>query len=184
MEHGTILKLKEAVRALKEAGTAITKDVDKSLKDDDIEDIVTTLRDLRDINKIIKKSRETLVQLEERVSRQDIPDLLKQRKIKGITVEGVGRVSIGHRWSCTILTDENGAHIDKAGAYEWLRENGCGSFIIETVNAQTLGAYAHELSKDQGLRHAARALQNDGHALYQHHQNRLGRRKLKRWPKT
>lgn len=44
------------------------------------------------------------------------------------------RFGMSSRWSAKIT--------DKPMAYSWLRENGAGDLIVETVNAQTLGAFA------------------------------------------
>lgn len=53
------------------------------------------------------------------------------------------RFGMSSRWSAKI--------IDKPGAYAWLRGNGAGDLITETVNAQTLGAFAGSYIEDQGL---------------------------------
>jgi hypothetical protein len=65
---------------------------------------------------------------------------MRAHNIRTITVEGVGRVSLGTRWSASIP--------DKAAGFEWLRGNGHGGVIQETVNAQTLGALAKEMNED------------------------------------
>jgi len=96
--------------------------------------------DLRKANALIKESREALSQLEERLSREFVPDVMRHNKVKSITVEGVGRVSLSSRWSASML--------DKQMGFEWLRSNGHGGVIQETVNAQTLGALAKELNND------------------------------------
>jgi hypothetical protein len=95
---------------------------------------------LRQATALIKESREALNQIEEKLSREQVPDLLRSHHIKTITVEGVGRVSIGTRWSASMP--------DKEAGFEWLRGNGHGGVIQETVNAQTLGALAKELNND------------------------------------
>src|SRR5207344_1028311 len=95
---------------------------------------------LRQINALIKESREVLGQIEERLSRESVPEVMRAHKIKTITVEGVGRVSLGTRWSASIP--------EKLDGFEWLRNNGHGGVIQETVNAQTLGALAKELNSE------------------------------------
>lgn len=95
---------------------------------------------LRQINAAIKESREVLSQIEERLSREYVPEVMRAHQIKTITVEGVGRVSLGTRWSASIP--------DKATGFDWLRANGHGGVIQETVNAQTLGALAKELNNE------------------------------------
>jgi len=93
---------------------------------------------LRHVTAIIKESREALSQIEEKLSREQVPDVMRAHQVRTITVEGVGRVSLGTRWSASMP--------DKAAGFDWLRENNHGGVIQETVNAQTLGALAKELN--------------------------------------
>ena len=95
---------------------------------------------LRNVNAAIKESREALSQIEERLSREQVPDAMRAHNIKTITIEGVGRVSLGTRWSASMP--------DKQAGFDWLRENEHGGVIQETVNAQTLGALAKELNSE------------------------------------
>jgi hypothetical protein len=68
---------------------------------------------------------------------------MREHGVKTITVEGVGRVSLSNRWSASML--------DKTAGMEWLRETGNGSLIQETVNAQTLAAFAKDLNETKGM---------------------------------
>ena len=95
---------------------------------------------LRKLNALIKESREALSHMEEHLSREDIPDVMRANNIRSTTIEGVGRVSLGTRWSASML--------DKDAGMTWLRENEHGGVIQETVNAQTLGALAKELNQE------------------------------------
>jgi len=95
---------------------------------------------LRQVTGLIKESREALAQIEERMSRELVPDAMRNAGIRTITIEGVGRVSLGTRWSASMP--------DKQSGFEWLRGNGHGGVIQETVNAQTLGALAKELNNE------------------------------------
>lgn len=95
---------------------------------------------LRLATALIKESREALGQIEERLSREQVPDTMRAHNIKTITIEGVGRVSLGTRWSASMP--------DKSAGFEWLRANEHGGVIQETVNAQTLGALAKELNEE------------------------------------
>ena len=70
------------------------------------------------------------------LSQETIPTLFTNQNVKTITIPGVGRTSINVRWSATMLNRER--------AFAWLRSNDSGGMIIETVNAQTLGAFAKE----------------------------------------
>ena len=93
---------------------------------------------LRQMTALIKESREALSEIEEKLSRNQVPDVMRAHNIKSTTIEGVGRVSLGTRWSASMP--------DKEAGFDWLRANEHGGVIQETVNAQTLGALAKELN--------------------------------------
>jgi len=95
---------------------------------------------LRQVTALIKESREALEQIEMKLSREQVPEVMRAHNIKNITIEGVGRVTLGTRWSASMP--------DKQAGFDWLRQNGNGGVIQETVNAQTLGALAKELNAD------------------------------------
>lgn len=79
------------------------------------------------------------------LSRDTIPELMRAAGVKTITVEGVGRVTVSHRFSCSIIDKT-----DTKPAYDWLRANGLGDLIKETVNFQTLSATAKNLIEEEG----------------------------------
>jgi hypothetical protein len=97
---------------------------------------------LRDVNEDIKIVRKSLELIEDRLSHSEIPDHFKRLGIKTVTYDDIGRVSIGHKWSCSI--------IDKQVGFNWLREEGHGGLIIETVNAQTLAGFAKNMMETEG----------------------------------
>jgi len=49
---------------------------------------------------------------------------------------------LSNRWSCSML--------DKLTGMDWLRTNGHGDLIQETVNSSTLGAFARNLTEESG----------------------------------
>ena len=68
------------------------------------------------------------------LSYETIPTLFTNQGVKTITLPEVGRVSINVRW--------NASMIDKEKGMDWLRASGNEGLIQETVNAQTLSAFA------------------------------------------
>jgi hypothetical protein len=67
---------------------------------------------------------------------------MREHNIRTITVEGVGRVSITHRYSCSML--------DKQLGMNWLRQSGNEGLIQETVNSSTLAAFAKNMLETEG----------------------------------
>lgn len=119
---------------------AIREQTADAVATDDHIEVIRHYDQLRQLNALIKESREALNQIEEKLSREQVPEVLRAHRIKTITVEGVGRVSLGTRWSASMP--------DKQAGFEWLRANDHGGVIQETVNAQTLGALAKELNEE------------------------------------
>jgi len=119
---------------------AIRDQTNDAVASDDHIALIKHYDQLRQVNALIKESREALSQIEEKLSREHVPTMMRAHQVKTITVEGVGRVSLGTRWSASMP--------DKGAGFEWLRANDHGGVIQETVNAQTLGALARELNNE------------------------------------
>ena len=81
--------------------------------------------------------------LEQNLSYTQIPACFDAHGIKNVRVNGYGLVGLNRRWSCSIL--------DKPKGYKYLRDNGQGGMITETVNAMTLGAWAKDEVEERGV---------------------------------
>jgi hypothetical protein len=114
----------------------VKRDTVEAIAANDHIELVRHFVKLREINEAIKKSRKALDELEEHLSREDVPDAFKKARIKTTTIEDVGRVSIARQWYCSILDGK------KPEAFQWLREGGNGAIITETIPWQTLAAFA------------------------------------------
>jgi len=116
-----------------------TRDANISIENKNIPDAVTYFAELRDTVKKLALRMSALQSLVDTMSQEMIPGLFENQGVKTINVIDVGRVSINDRWSASML--------NKPAAFEWLKKTGNEGLIIETVNAQTLGAFA----KDEAL---------------------------------
>ena len=139
LEHTTHL-LTELCESLVQVTSRIRRETDEVVESRDHIAIIKHYDQLRQVTALIKESREALEQIEMKLSREQVPEALRSQNIRSITVEGVGRVTLGTRWSASMP--------DKEAGFEWLRANEHGGVIQETVNAQTLGALAKELSAE------------------------------------
>ena len=63
-----------------------------------------------------------------------IPTMFDAQDVKTIKIDDVGRVTVNQRWVASMP--------DKQAGMDWLRTTGNDGLIIETVNAQTLAAFA------------------------------------------
>lgn len=95
---------------------------------------------VRNAVETIKQARKALEEIEDNLSKQSIPDLLRSQNIKNIKIEGVGTVGISNKVNASI--------IDKPRGFAWLRANNMESLITETVNASTLSAHAKSLLEE------------------------------------
>ncbi len=147
MRDHTKLALKEACYALSNVAAVIREETTETVNLADHIRLIRHFNDIRLANADIKVAREALTDMEDSLSQRDIPDLLRNLKetigLKTpINLEGVGRVTVSYRFSCTML--------DKVAGIEWLDENGHGALAQRTVNAGTLGSFAKDLIQDQG----------------------------------
>jgi hypothetical protein len=138
MQEKTVDQLKYACDILTKVTGLVRDETDEVVASNDHIKVIKHYDQLRQVTALIKESREALNQIEEKLSREQVPDVMRAHQIRTITVEGVGRVSLGTRWSASMP--------DKEAGFEWLRANDHGGVIQETVNAQTLGALAKELN--------------------------------------
>jgi hypothetical protein len=109
--------------------------------------VIKHFNDLRLVNATVKVAREALGEMEDNLSRVDIPDLftlIRERtgQKPPFNIEGVGRVTVSRRFSASML--------DKEIGMDWLRKNGHGDLIQPTVNAQTLAAFAKNMQEVEG----------------------------------
>ena len=140
MKDQTIIELQAICSALSTVTGIVRDETDETVASNDHIAIIRHYDRLRQATALIKESREALAQIEEKLSREQVPEVMRANNIRTITVEGVGRVSLGTRWSASMP--------DKAAGFDWLRANDHGGVIQETVNAQTLGALAKELNEE------------------------------------
>ena len=140
MKTDTIVNLKTICNLLTNITSTVREETNEAIATNDPVQVIKHYDALRLIAAQIKESREALGQIEEKLSREQVPEIMRAHNIRTTTIEGVGRVSLGTRWSASMP--------DKQAGFEWLRANEHGGVIQETVNAQTLGALAKELDAE------------------------------------
>src|SRR5687768_6538437 len=84
-------------------------------------DVIRHFAAIRAVNETIKTARKALEEIEDNLSKQQIPDIVRALKDRTgerppFYIEGIGRVSVANRFSCSI--------IDKPKGYAWLRAEG------------------------------------------------------------
>jgi hypothetical protein len=112
------------------------RDTAEIINQGDIPEAVTYFAELRDMVKTLQDKISALQKHVDTLSHESLPTMFTNANVKTITVDNIGRVTINIRWSAS--------PINKEVAFDWLRSTGNQGLIIETINAQTLGAFAKE----------------------------------------
>lgn len=146
MQEMTKTALSKVCDDLVQVAMMVREDEAKVLQSDYIS-VIKHYNSLRIAAKQIKEAREALADMEERLSREIVPDFVRRAKEElgvktPIHLEGIGRVSISHRFSCTMLDRERGII--------WLDDHGYGDLAQRTVNSNTLAAFARDMLENKG----------------------------------
>jgi hypothetical protein len=136
MREQTLRALDNTVAALQIVASAVLVDTQEMIGKGDLVELIKHYAELREVTEAIKKARKALDDLEDHMSHEDVPDAFRRSSIKTVSIDGVGRVTVAHKWGCSINDGK------KPESFQWLRDGGNGGIIIETVNAQTLAAFA------------------------------------------
>jgi hypothetical protein len=142
MQQETREYLTQVVGGLRNIVQLVRDDTTDVLKTGDHIAVIRHYDALRRSVEEIKEARKALDEIEDHLSKEQVPDVMRLAGVKTITVEGVGRVTISNRFSCSML--------DKEQAFKYLRSTDAGYLITETVNAQTLASYAKDLLENHG----------------------------------
>jgi len=106
----------------------------KAIENNDIPLAVQYFDNLRNEVQILEEKVTRLQKCVNTLSYELLPTMFTNQGVRTITVRDVGRVTVNVRWNASMP--------DKQRGMEWLRKTGNEGLIIETVNAQTLGAFA------------------------------------------
>jgi hypothetical protein len=136
VENDTLTDANLATAYLTRALKGLIRDTLKVLAEKDIPAAVAHFAEARAAVKALDARVTELQKHIDSLSYQALPTMFDNAKVKSINVDGVGRVTVNDHWSASILNREAG--------FDWLRKTGNEGLIIETVNAQTLGAFAKE----------------------------------------
>lgn len=71
-----------------------------------------------------------------------VPDRMDEDDIGTIKINNVGRLQLGSDIRCSVPSDK------KEDLKDWLKENGHGSMISDTINSSTLKAFVREMMKE------------------------------------
>lgn len=140
--------LGKVINGLVKVAGGIREDTDAVVATNDHIEIIKHYNQVRIAAEQIKEAREAINDINDSLSKTIIPDVVANLKERTgekppFNIEGVGRVSVSYRFSCTMP--------DKDVGIDWLKGNGHGGLVQETVNSSTLSAFAKDLLENQGV---------------------------------
>jgi hypothetical protein len=143
MKPETQAACEAAKKALETARASLFAEAESAISVNEAPDLVRFYADMREELESMASTISELNKLDKDLSYTRVPACFDAHGIQNIRIPGYGLVGLNRRWSCSIL--------DKPKGYKYLRDNGQGGMIIETVNALSLGAWAREEVEDKGI---------------------------------
>jgi hypothetical protein len=134
MEYDTNLAAQYAGTKLDSLINRTHRDTMNLVEKGDIPTIVKHFDAVRTEYRSLKDKIEKLEAEVNQLSYEIIPTMFTNQDVKTIKIDDVGRVTVNQRWVASMP--------DKEAGMNWLRVSGNDGLIIETVNAQTLAAFA------------------------------------------
>ena len=136
MQFDTTVSASYVARNLKNLLERAARDTLEVIEKGNIPDAVVYFAELSRIVGELKTEMSAIQKHLDGISQELLPTLFGNQRTKTIKVEGVGRVTINDRWSCSMLKPD--------AAIDFLRQNGAAGMIKETVHPMTLGAHAKD----------------------------------------
>lgn len=137
------MKLAEITAALVETAKTIEDYIERIRRDGQAKDIMVTYFHLYEDYKALDEAAKAIYHLKDKMDKFLVPEALENLGTDKMQIPDVARsFYINTKWSASI--------IDKERGFEYLRANGAGSLISETVNAGTLASYAKDLMVNEG----------------------------------
>lgn len=109
-----------------------------------LEDLVTALFLLKQHYDDLDKAVKRFYHVKDALDKFLVPERLAEAGLDQIRVPEIAR-------SFSILDKMSASMVDKEKGFEWLRANGLGDLISETVNAGTLASAMRNMILDQGI---------------------------------
>lgn len=134
MNYDTTLAAEYAGAKLDSLVNRAHRDTLELVEENDVPKLVKHFASLRTEYRALKDKIEKLESEVNDLSYNLIPTMFTNQGVKTLKLDDVGRVTVNQRWVASMK--------DKTQGMEWLRATGNDGLIIETVNAQTLAAFA------------------------------------------
>ena len=112
-------------------------------RSDDFSNLLTSYYNINEYYQQLDEMRKRLYGVVDRYNKSVIPAIMDERDLDKVQVASIARSFYPIRkMTATIVDKQKGLH--------WLRDNGGGDLIQETVNASSLTAFVKEMIKNMG----------------------------------
>lgn len=110
-----------------------------------LSDALRFYKDTKDEYNRLDALRKELNEALESLSRNGLPEMMADEGVRTVTLDDIGyRFTVSHRYSCSMVNK------DTVKGINWLKENGHGDLVIETVNSSTLASFAKSQLEESG----------------------------------
>ena len=113
----------------------------ETMLENNVTTVVEALVNARALDEACAELKKRFGALHKKYKEEIVPKKFEEEGVSSITIDGY-RYTVSHQARTSIITSE------KPAAYDWLRNNGLGDLITETVNSSTLSATAKTLAED------------------------------------
>lgn len=137
-------KLLQATDLINEAAEIFDRE-EKSLKGSAVELALTAYYFIDTTYDIVDTARKTFGKKVDFLKNSALVEMMEDRKVKSVNViieKMPKRFTVNVRQTCTM--------VDKEGGMAWLREQGQGGLIQETVNSSSLSAFSKQYAEEKG----------------------------------
>lgn len=124
----------------------LTTTVMPAVRKGSLSDACREYKALRDLYEALDEHRKKLHELLEGLNRETIPSMMEEAGTPSLKVE----CADGIHYRFVKSQRMSASMVNKEGGIAWLREAGQGGIVQETVNAQTLGAFAKRWIQEDG----------------------------------
>lgn len=142
MKQRTVEELNNLAKILESITSVVRDETAEELATGTHVSVIKHYDSLRKVMDRVKIAREALSDIADNLSKDIVPELMRAAGVKTITIEGVGRVTVSNRFSCTM--------IDKELGMKYLVDIGQSGLIQSTVNSSTLSAFAKNMLEEEG----------------------------------
>lgn len=144
MKPDTAAACQAAISAVTIARDLLNAEGREAIAADNHVELIRTYAELREQAEALREVVADFAKMEQALSYDVIPSSMKRAGVENARVTGYGLVSLVRDWKCSILKGK------KEEGHQYLRDIGQGGMIVETVPAQTLGAWWHRYSDETG----------------------------------